>query len=654
MTTQFTHTTVPQLLHGITIVTNAADALPIKLCAEHLGLLGAKQTRTSPLTARAGAEMALWLHGQDHQAFPQGEPIECIIHQPAEQQEKSLSDTEALVQAISGLMAVHGRDRLTPRRLGIEVASVAAGVVATQGLLAALLARSRGYAVTQVETSVLQASLLFLYHHLALATCTDEFVFPDAEAAPGPPFCTADEAWVELEMLTFEAWRAFWQRLGVEQATLLEEGWVAFVYRYLAGRCTLPAALHAATRRYTLAELRPIAEACKVALCRVRTYPEVLAELGWPLQEQPIRTPFDRQLGAPWVICPGIGSAVPERKPTPYHHADGPLTGLRVVEITSRLQGPLAGHLLRLLGADVIKVEPPGGDFGRFAPPLAGSFGAAYLAYNRAKQVVEIDYNQPAGRAQLADLATNADVFLHNWRSGRAEKLGFDFTNLTQSNPRLVYAHASGWGRMDNEPTPIAGDYLVQAYAGCGDGLNPVGTAPFPSRLTLVDVMGGLLACEGILSGLYLRERTGQGCRVDTSLLAGAMTFQSHILQAITQGCERGRQAGRPLWRLLDQPLKTTDGFLMVSVANEQSVNRLARICGLSGVSTPHLLEMQIAEQLSKRTTTEWERLLRAAAIPATVVCNDLSSLPHDPRFTGLLERINNACWAPAAPWQFK
>jgi crotonobetainyl-CoA:carnitine CoA-transferase CaiB-like acyl-CoA transferase len=384
--------------------------------------------------------------------------------------------------------------------------------------------------------------------------------------------------------------------------------------------------------------LRRVAESYGVAVCRVRKYPELLAEQDW-------------LSSAPWAISAGRERI--KSIPAPHTRADAPLAGLRVVEVTSRLQGPLAGLLLSMLGASVLKVEPPGGDMGKYAPPRVGSQGAAYLAYNRGKQVIEIDYKRPEGLAHLADLAAGADVFLHNWRSGRAEKLGLDFADLAQSNPGLVYAHASGWGRSGAEPSPIAGDFLVQAHAGCGDGLNPAGRPALPSRLTLVDVTGGLLASEGILAGLYWRERTGQGCRVDTSLLAGAMALQRHVLRTMSGGQEAGRRQGRPLWGQLDQPLETADGLLMIVAEDAPTRARLARIVGLTP-SEGLAQEQRIAERLHTRSASEWVALLSEASVPAAVVRTDLADAPRDPLLVDLLESIDDACWVPAAPWQLK
>ena len=634
---------VPPLLAGFQVSTHGDPGLPTRTCAEHLAVLGARWLPDEPGGAgdrpgsAADGELTV-APGERAAALPPGAgEIECAVRWFPGTGAPGLPQSEVGVQAVSGLMAVHGRDARLPRRLGLEVASVAAGIVATQGILAALVAASRGRAVRRVETSVLHAALLLLSHHLAIATTPDGLAPPPPAASAGPPLRTADGHLVEIEALGFGAWMGFWRRLGVEREGL-DESWSAFVHRYLTAACTLPPSLHRAAGRHSLAEIRRAAGACGLAVCRVRTYPELVAELG--------DAATGPEVCAPWTIRPG--AARPDLARAPAQGAGAPLGGMRVVEVTSRLQGPLAGLLLGMLGAEVVKVEPPGGDFGRHSPPLAGRLGAAYLAYNRAKRVVEIDYKDPAGRARLADLAAGADVFLHNWRSGRAEELGLDWDDLAPRNPRLVWAHASGWGRIAEEPCPIAGDFLVQAHGACGDGLNPTDEPPFPSRLTLLDATGGLLACEGILAGLLQRERSGAGCRVDTSLLAGAMALQGHVLRAMAFGRERGRRLGRPVWGPLDRPVRTAAGWLAVEVEDEAARARLAEACGLGAGADA----AAVAERLRARPAAEWEARLAAAGVPAAAVRGDLAELPAEPRAAGLLERVEDACWAPAPPWR--
>jgi CoA:oxalate CoA-transferase len=594
---------VPRILGGVELTGIGSDTTASTVCADHLVALGALPSPGADSDPAAADRLALRAPGSElNLAIGWLPPV-----------------AETVAQAMSGLMAVHGRDYGVPRRLGVDVASMAAGIVAVQGLLAGLIGRGRGLPIAGVETSALRAGLLFLAHHVAIATSDGEFPYRPGDSA-GPPFRTADGHWFEIEVLSGDDWVLFWRRLGVVRADVVGAAWLPFVYRYVAGRCALPDALHEGTRSHTLAQVREAASALEIAV-------------------SPVRHPDPPQRLPPWTIRPHTVTARPGAAVRPVGGVmepaiDGPLRGLRVVEATSRLQGPLAGLLLQMLGADVIKVEPPGGDFGRISPPLAGRTGAAYLAYNWGKRVVEVDYKRPGGRAELTDLIADADVFLHNWRPGRAESLGLDATDAARRNPALVYAHASGWGGADDAPSAIAGDFVVQAYAGCGTALNPPDEPPFPSRVTLVDVTGGLLACEGILAGLYLRDSNGRGCRVDTSLLTGAMML---------------RAAARPRWGVLDRPIETPDGYLAVSVDDTATRLRLCDACAVPASAPDDV----VAARLRERQASEWEPALHDAGVPAAKVCTDLADLSADPRLAGLFVRAGEACWVPGPPWQF-
>ena len=283
--------------------------------------------------------------------------------------------------------------------------------------------------------------------------------------------------------------------------------------------------------------------------------------------------------------------------------------------------------------------------------PRAGTLNAAYLAYNHGKSVVEVDYRRPEGRAAICELASGADVFLHNWPEGRAARLGLDEPDIARVNPGIVYAHASGWGTDGGEgPCEIAGDFLVQGHAGCGEGLNPADEPATPTRLTILDVVGGLLACEGILAALYQRERTGRGGRVQTSLYTGWVALQEHVLGPLALGCEAGRRRGRPLWGPLDRPISTAAGFLVLDAAGEPARQGLAEVCGLRNRAGMEEWEMQVVERLRTRPAADWVADLRAAGVSAAAVAQDLSTLADDPRCRRLLERAGEACWVPARP----
>ncbi len=555
--------------------------------------------------------------------------------------------SEATVQALSGLMHLHGHDDGGPRRIGLEVASVAAGILAAQAVLAVRIGRHRGQFLDGVGTSVLQAGLLLVSHHIAAATCAEGWDRTPPAPAPGPPFCSGDGRWFEIETLDPEAWKSFWFDLGAGPEEL-GRAWALFRARYYRGTCSLPPGLHEATAGHSLATIAEVADRWSVSLSPLRSYRQVLAEPG-STAGHPELGPFTRRVAA--------GGAAGPTRPGLVAGSEGenlPLRGVVVVEATSRLQGPFAGLLLQMLGAQVVRVEPPGGDFGRIVPPVAGDTGSFFLCCNRGKEVVEIDLGQASGRAALVELVSGADVFLHNWRPGKAAEWGLDAEDLLAVNPRLVHASASGWG--ERPPGRLLGtDFLVQAYAGLGNGLRPEGEQPFPSRLILVDYFGALIASEGILTGLYRREQHGCGVAVRTSLLAGAMALQAHVLDRLARGQEEGRRGGRPQWGPLARPVAAADAAVVMTVEDDEAYRRLCELCEVVPGESPATTSAALLEGIAGRPALWWEERLTELGIPCAVLPDELDpgSLPADPRLAGLFETLAEECRAPASPWHF-
>ena len=544
--------------------------------------------------------------------------------------------SEATVQALCGLMEVNGRDQGTPRRLGLEVASVAAGILAGQGAVAAGIAEMRGRPVPAVRTSVLQAGLLLLSHYFVVATGLGDAVPGPPLPAPGPPFRSADGQWFEIETLDPESWRELWTSLGAGDADL-GRGWTIFRWRYERATCSLPHGLHEAAARCSLAELGLAAAHAGVSLTPLRGYAHVLAEPGVGSSRPAVRSLGPERSGP----GPAGGSDGPAgRAPV----GDLPLAGFRVVEATNRIQGPFAGMLLRMLGADVVRVQPPEGDYGRAA-----------LCLHRGKDTVSLDLGTASGRADLADLAADADVFVQNWRPGKAAEWGLDFDDLAPRHPGLVYADISGWGDRPEARHLVGTDFLLQAYTGLGQGLNPEGEPAFPSRVILCDLFGALVGAEGILASLYRRERDGRAWEVRSSLLAGAMSLQEHVLEGMALGQEDRRRGGRPQWGPLDRPVQTADGALVLTADDDDGFDHLCRVCGVSrGGATRADIEQRLATRLGEGAARSWEPVLLAAGIPCAVACERLAAVPDDPRFSELFEPVGIGGLAPRSPWSFR
>ncbi|MGW6443356.1 CoA transferase [Lentzea sp. NPDC055074] len=397
---------------------------------------------------------------------------------------------EASAQALCGLMHVHGRSQGSPRGLGLDYCATAAGVVGGTGLLAALFAGR-----SSVTTSVAQSALMTVSQYLAAAGA------PEAEATAlepgGPPFRSEDGVLFEVEALDPAVWQAFWTRLGVP-GKVIGAGWRPFQFRYPTATAPLPAELHAAAEARTFAELTAHAHATAMSICHLH---------------EPNSVP-----GPAFELSVVDSAGSPRTVSAP---GDLPLTGLVVLEAGRRVQAPLAAHLLGLLGATVVRVEPPGGDPLRGMPPVCGDTSARWLALNRGKSAVEIDIKDPADRDRLRDLVRTADVFLHNWAPGTAERLGLGAHDLAAVNPSLVFVHTSGWaGRVPD--APLGTDFMAQARTGLGALLRPADEPPAPSLMTLLDVLGGLLGAYTTVAALLQRDRTGQAIRAESSLLAAA------------------------------------------------------------------------------------------------------------------------------------
>lgn len=527
---------------------------------------------------------------------------------------------ETAVQALCGIMHVHGRAGGRPRPLAVDYASTVAGVLAAQGVLGASIARARGARIDAVRTSAAEAALLSVQQYLAVAAADDadsggtvpstgRTCQPGATAAR-PPFTSRDGVHFELETLKPECWQRFWNALGAPEK-VISRGWWPFQQRFATARCDLPVGLHEAVGDFDYGQLRTTADRSGVSVVPVR-------ELATPPERIPACTLAE---------LPG---ADPRTFPAPAApssdglQSDGlPLDGMVVVESTRRVQGPLAGHVLRLLGADVVRVEPPGGDPMRGVEPVVGDVSARYSALNAGKRVVELDIKSAADRDQLRDLVSRADVFLHNWAPGKAEQLELDAEALARVRPGLTHAWASGWGCALGIDPPVGTDYLVQAHSGLAAALS-TGAPPEPSLMTLTDVLGGLVCAQGVLASLLRRARTGRGCRVRTSLLSAA-------------GIVPRRSAPRSV-------LRTADGFVALPGGSR---DRAAAVLGRCPASGPEELD----EVSSREPTSSAVARFADAGVTATPVHDDLRALLTDPRMRGAISRDGGS--ATVFPWEF-
>ncbi|WNF25547.1 CoA transferase [Streptomyces sp. C11-1] len=514
---------------------------------------------------------------------------------------------EATVQAATGMMAVHGRRDGSPRGLAVDYAATATAVLTVQGLLAGLVGQARGAASSHLIAPADRAGLLAVSQYLAAAGADEG---ESAELAPGgPPFTSAEGVLFELETLDPEAWAAFWRALDAP-ADAVRAGWRPFQFRYATACAPFPEALHTVTRAHLLPRIRQAAADSGAEVCVLRTLAERALEADG---------------SAPWSLRPLGGPASTSTRTAAAPSSAQPLAGLTVLEAGRRIQAPLSACLLGLLGAEIIRIEPPGGDPLRGMPPACSGISARWLALNRGKKAVEIDIKAEGDRRRLREMAAEADVFLHNWAPGKAAELGLDADDLASVNPALVYAYTSGWAdRLQG--APMGTDFMVQARTGVGEAVRPEGEAPAPSLMTLLDVLGGLHGTEAVLAGLLLRERTGSGVRVDSSLLGAADTLTGPALRRVASGDDARRPAG------FRHPLPTADGWIAPSDASAKAA------------ASYDLRELSTSDALTR---------LGQRGLTATAVTTDLSTLHHDARFPGSISRDAHGAPAVPDPWSF-
>ena len=219
-------------------------------------------------------------------------------------------------------------------------------------------------------------------------------------------------------------------------------------------------------------------------------------------------------------------SESPSLDPSPGSEQSGPLSGIRVLDLSAYIAGPYGCTLLADQGAEVIKIEPPQGDNLRKYPSTLEPEGRAFLGINRGKLGMVLDLKEPEGYAVLLDLVRSADVLVHNFRPEVAPRLRIDFETLKQVNPRLIYCALSGYGETGPLKNKAGYDQVLQSMTGiCAFQGSP--EAPQIVYGSVVDYYAASLLAAGVASALFARERTGTGQLVGVSLLRSALAMQS-------------------------------------------------------------------------------------------------------------------------------
>ncbi|MFI1395870.1 CaiB/BaiF CoA transferase family protein [Streptomyces sp. NPDC020681] len=342
----------------------------------------------------------------------------------------------------------------------------------------------------------------------------------------------------------------------------------------------------------------------------------------------------------------------PDPGPAPVTDADRPvrlLAGARVLDLTNVLAGPFAAYQLALLGADVIKVEVPGrGDLARQLGADVGLnenlLGASFLAQNAGKRSLTVNLKSEAGRRVLLRAAANADILIENFRPGVLDRLGVGWEILHEANPRLVYCAVSGFGQDGPLRDRPAYDQIIQGLSGMMSVTGTPGSAPLRAGYPVADTLGGMAAAFAVAAALNHRDRTGEGVRLDISMLESALSALGWVVSNHLVTGQHPRPMGNENFTAAPSgTFATADGMLNIAANEQRQFTTLCRLVGRPELAedprfadrsdrkrSREALKGELEKALCMRGAEEWEDILSGAGVPAARVLDVAQALAQD------------------------
>ncbi|MFN0163207.1 MAG: CaiB/BaiF CoA transferase family protein, partial [Burkholderiales bacterium] len=336
----------------------------------------------------------------------------------------------------------------------------------------------------------------------------------------------------------------------------------------------------------------------------------------------------------------------------------GPLSHIKVLDMSRVLAGPWCGQLFADLGAEVIKIERPdvGDDTRMWGPPFLKdgdgretAEAAYYLSANRGKRSVCLDISKPEGQEVIRRLAAKSDVLLENYKCGQLAKYGLDYASLAAINPRLIYCSITGFGQTGPYAHRAGYDYIIQGMGGLmsvtGERDELPGGGPQKVGVAVADLMTGMYSGVAVLAALAHRNETGRGQHIDMALLDVLVGSLANMnLNYLTSG-ESPKRAGNAHQNLVPyQVFECADGHVIIAAGNEGQYQRLCAAGGrpeLSGdprfdsnpkrIQNRALLIPLLAEMIKKRARAEWITLLEDVGVPCGPI-NSLADAFADPQ----------------------
>ena len=325
----------------------------------------------------------------------------------------------------------------------------------------------------------------------------------------------------------------------------------------------------------------------------------------------------------------------------------GPLSHVRVLDLSRIMAGPWTGQIMADLGADVIKVERPvvGDDTRAWGPPFlkdkSGNptrVAGYYLSVNRGKRSITLDLDKPEGQNVVRALAARSDIVLENFKAGTLKRFGLDYESLRAVNPRLIYCSITGFGQTGPKRDAPAYDFMIQAMGGLmsvtGEADDKPGGGPQKVGVPITDIMTGMYAAVAVLAALAKREVSGRGDYIDISMLDVQVAYLANQAMNFLVSGKPPRRSGNAHPNIQPQDVfACRDGYLALAVGNDSQFEKL---CGAIGhaewaqdprfrtnaerVRNRETLKSMIADILAQGDLREWVGRIEAAGVPSAAI----------------------------------
>jgi succinate---hydroxymethylglutarate CoA-transferase len=312
--------------------------------------------------------------------------------------------------------------------------------------------------------------------------------------------------------------------------------------------------------------------------------------------------------------------------------ATGPMAGTRVLDLTRILAGPLCTMMLGDMGAEIVKVEPPGtGDDTRtWGPPFASGEAAYFLGANRNKRSITLNMASPPGQKVLAELIARADVVVDNFKLGTLAKWGFTDEWFDTNAPRVVRCSITGYGPSGPKAALPGYDFILQAESGLMSICGPQDGGPTKYGVAIVDVCTGMLACNAILAALNARQRTGKGQKVEVSLYESSLFMLVNVASNVLVSGKGGGRFGNGHPSIVPYTTyQASDAMMALAVGNDNQFARTAEVLGhpewarderfaqnRARVVNRVAIDGLIEDALKRDTADNWVSKLKAAGVP--------------------------------------